>query len=136
MNRFDDPSKIPDWFWDILERAQKDRNKLKAILMGFDLDALKRFEHQYNQAATYLRRDPWYVYLGVIGSEDAAEDITSWVVGQGKEYFMDIWNHPELIPLNEEGDPVRALYNVSTNVCWEKFGDVPNNFWSPLDEDP
>jgi hypothetical protein len=135
MNMCTHPNEISDTFWNIINRAQKDRSKLKAILLEFDREDLNRFRYQYKEAAYYLTDDRFVKYM--LGrSEDDIEDLTEWVVGQGKEYFMDIWNHPEHIPPYIPGSRDSHLGNVVFKVWREKFGYLPDDFGEMPDEEP
>jgi len=122
MNDYTDPDEIPAWFWDIIERAQKDKKKLEAILMEFDLEELKRFNRTFLNAATYLTDDPFLDHM--TGSEDGVKDITAWVVSQGKDYFMEIWKHPERIPYCNLPDDSN-LANVVYEVYMKKYDEIP-----------
>ena len=135
MNMYTNPKDISATFWNMINRAQKDRSKLRAILMELDREELNRFRYQYKEAAYYLTDDRFVKYM--LGrSEDDIEDLTEWVVGQGKEYFMDIWNHPEHIPPYIPGSRESHLGNVVFKVWREKFGYLPDDFGEITDEEP
>jgi len=120
------PNNIPDWFWEIIARAQNSRKKLKDILMMFDYDQLKRFHIEYQRAAGYLAEERFVEHMDG-QSEDNVEVVTRYIVGRGKEYYMDVWNHPEHTPAYRAYDDT-YFGGVPGQIMLEKFEDYIDDF--------
>lgn len=57
------------------------------------------------------------------------DDISRWVVSQGKEYYTHVLEHPEAIPkYKAQSDPGNVYYKAET-VYEERFGDMPDFVW-------
>ena len=133
MNNSHGPHRVSDWFWDIIAQAEGSRTKLIAILMQFDYDQLNRFEYEYSYAAGYLQNKRFVEHMDG-KSNDSVDDLTRWIVGKGKEFYMDVWNHPEHTPASEEyGDS--NLAPASWHVCLRNFGDKIDEFGDLPDEE-
>lgn len=119
-----DPSKISDWFWDIIRRADKDRAKLEQILRVRPIDEIRRFALEFHDASSGLW-DARYTSHLVYRSEDDVEDIGHWVVSQGKGFYAAICAHPEAIAAYEDiahADP-HALAFVADGLLDAQLGD-------------
>ena len=53
----DDLEHISDWFWDIVHRAQKSRQKLRRILMDMMKKEIYRFQKEFVEASVELQTD-------------------------------------------------------------------------------
>jgi hypothetical protein len=80
-----EPDDLSDWFWDILQRANKEPSKLKDILQNLSNDELQRFALEFMDAASNLRQEPYTNYYQA--SEDSTADMSYWVVSQGTLVF-------------------------------------------------
>lgn len=117
----DDLGHISDWFWDIVHRAQKSRQQLKRMLMDMTKEEIHRFQKEFVEASVELQTDPFTDYM--VESEDGAEDVSHWVVSQGKPFYLEVWSRPEMIAAEvEESDP-EILYGVAAEVYLERFGE-------------
>jgi hypothetical protein len=116
-----DPSELPDSFWEIIQRADKNEDKLREILKGLSKDEIYKFAGNFAEAAVQLNDSPFLQYIGPGVSEDGVEDISHWVVSQGKDYYKKVWENPETIPQHIEGDDPQILHGIAENVYEEKF---------------
>ena len=81
-----------------------------------------RFQKEFVEASVELQTEPFTDYMEE--SEDSAEDVSHWVVSQGKQYCLKLWSNPELIAAQvEESDP-EILYGVAADVYRERFGEL------------
>ena len=112
-----------DWFWNIIQRAEKDQVKLKEILTTLSRDEVRRFQEEFVDASAELQGEPFTDYM-IKGSEDSVEDVSHWVVSQGREYYEEILEDPEKIPESVEEDDSSILYAVAPKVYRERFGDI------------
>ncbi len=56
-------------------------------------------------------------------SEDGIEDISYWVVSQGRDFYMKILNNPELIPYSVEDKSEEILFDIGIDVYFDKFNE-------------
>lgn len=112
---------ISDWFWDIVHRAEKSRPKLRELLTNMTKEEVYRFQKEFVEASVELQTEPFIDYMAE--SEDGVEDVSHWVVSQGKSYYLRVWSRPEIVPAEvEENDP-EILYGVAAEVYRERFGE-------------
>ena len=113
------PEKTPDDFWQTIEKAGRDREKLRELLMRMSRGEIYDFHVYYERLASVLYDQP---YAADDASEDDAEDIAKWAVAQGKEYYFDLLKNPSRSPHtlpNREGSGfVSTIYDV----YYERFG--------------
>lgn len=84
------------------------------------------FAQNFMEAATQLKDDPFLQHVAPDTSEDGMDDIANWVVSQGKEAYMQVWEHPETVPKHiDVGDPAN-LYYVAESVYKKRFGKMPD----------
>lgn len=115
---------ISDWFWSIIERAQQDHEKLRAILWGLAEEDVARFHEEFVLASSVLRGDPFdvLIYEDSGESEDGVMDIAYWVTAQGREFYEAVLKEPALIPRHVDmGDPA-VMHHVTVEVFGERFG--------------
>ena len=115
---------ITDWAWNIIKRAEKDRDKLTNILRGLSRGELYRFDDEYEQASGGLRDDIFYPYM-THDSEDSVEDVTHWVTSEGKEYYFSVWNNPQTIPysFSEIKNAKLWCWGAASEVYEEKYDE-------------
>lgn len=126
-----DPNDISDWFWDIVQRAVKNRVKLDEILRGLPIRDVRRFALEFHDASSALWSAPYTNYL-VHRSEDDIQDVSQWIVSQGKDLYAMVCAHPEAIAAYESmahANP-HTLAFVADSILDEQFGDDWN-----LDDD-
>jgi hypothetical protein len=111
-----------DWFWNIIAMAQKSRARLKEVLGTLSSEELRRFDGEFIQLAADLKDDPFLRYVDPQESEDGIDDITRWVVSQGRAYYQEVWAHPEAIPSRVDSGDEQILSGVADAVHYERFG--------------
>lgn len=119
----------PDWFWEVIAQAQKSPAKLHKLLLKRSEDEIYKFQGEFIQAAADLRDNPFIEFMEQ--SEDGVEDISLWVVSQGKEYYLNVVRNPESIPYSSENDinSNEILIHVAYDVFEEKFKQKLNLMW-------
>lgn len=84
-------------------------------------DEVIRFRNEFLLAAAQLADQPFLEHLEPGTSEDTMQDVAEWVVSQGKQFYVDVWNKPQRI-----GDvdlrTGATFSGVADNVFWERFG--------------
>jgi hypothetical protein len=116
------PSEIKDFFWSIIEQCNKDPYKLEEILLKKDRNTIYKFAGEFSDAAIELTCDRHIEYMQV-ASEDLIEDMCNWIVIQGKDYYENVWNNPEIMPKYDDIERGVNLASVAEIVYEQKFGE-------------
>jgi hypothetical protein len=117
-----DPNEISDWFWSIIDDARGSRQAMESRLHHLEKDEITRFQNEFLEAAVQLADEPFLVHLGDI-SEDTMQDVAEWVVSQGKQFYVDVWNSPKRIAEVDIRKGV-TYSGVAVNVYLERFGTI------------
>lgn len=123
------PNTFSDWFWDIIARADKNRDRLESILLPLSTDDLYRFALEFRHASNCACFDAGkYLYL----TEDGEEDLGYWIVSQGREFYSYITEHPEAIAaFGEANFETFAFEGTAEDVLAERFGDdIRDDVWN------
>lgn len=110
------------WFWNIIEESDTNREILKNILTEFNKDELINFQEIFVDFSSVLQVFPYAQYMEE--SEDGIEDISHWVVSRGQEFYNHIVNNPQEIPFSLGDNSMQDLYGIADEVCLEKYDDV------------
>lgn len=112
-----------DWFWSIIDHADRSREKLATILNTATEEEVQRFEEEFESATYNLWHDDVLHYLRDLEkvSEDGLLTVFQWVVSQGKVYYSDILANPHRIPQREEIDLATNLVGIAEMVSWIRF---------------
>jgi hypothetical protein len=108
------------WFWRIIDQAQSNRNQLRDMLKTMSREDVIRFHHEFKDAAVQLTDSPFIDYMSDL-SEDGIQDIAEWIVSQGRDYYSEIWTHPERIPNEIEHGTLSTFSGVADDVFWDRF---------------
>jgi hypothetical protein len=111
---------ISDWFWDIIQQADKNPDILASILMEMPKKSICRFQYEF-ESTLYLVWDDVEAKLRL--SEDGTLETCGWIVSQGKDYFVYVKNHPDGIPETNYIDFSQSLYGVADGVYLELFDE-------------
>jgi hypothetical protein len=114
---------ISDFFWEAIEQANKDRNCLERILIEKDKNIICKFSEEFETLAVALTDDRFLNFMEKELSEDNIEDICNWIVSQGKDYYISIYNHPELMPKYQDIQFKEILVGVAGIVYEDKFDE-------------
>ncbi|WP_289137233.1 DUF4240 domain-containing protein [uncultured Brevibacillus sp.] len=109
-----------EWFWETIRMANSDREKLKDVLWGFELDELISFQEEFVDFSIELQDQPYTDYMEE--SEDGIEDIANWVVSKGKAFYDEILRNPQSLPRSVNLLNCEILYGIADEVCYEKYG--------------
>lgn len=91
---------LHDWFWDIIAQAEGDERKMLEILKPMKTSQLREFDRLFRAAGQALWYEPYdqYMGFGTPGlSEDNIKDRANMAVSQGKEYYLKVLDHPEIL---------------------------------------
>ena len=121
---------LSEWFWDIVDRAQRDPEKLRQILMQATKEEIPRFQVEFDSAAIALTDSPFTDYIDREVTEDGLKDLTDWVVSHGKSYYLALWENPARMPSGLEDYPAdEDLSWVAGKVYRDRFGEIMDT-WS------
>jgi hypothetical protein len=138
---FNDPE-IPAWFWQVIDAAGHRLDVLEAWLMNQPKDVVVAYGHAYVVAAGDLVEG--YFADGVlvdaaVWSEDATQDLCTWVVGQGRALWARVASGdlplsdaaqiylgraPGSVPwaLDESGaTTIKSPWWIEGTVYWNRF---------------
>ena len=116
------PDDISDWFWDIIDKCERNPDRLRSIMQGITRDDIVRFDNEFQEAAVQLLDEPFLAFMEECVSEDGAKDIADFVVSQGKDVYSNVWTHPDQIPARISSSELRrTLAGVAAKVFWERF---------------
>ncbi len=150
------PESIPDEFWEFIAVARQDYQRFRRLVKQMNRRELIHFCWYFDDAAAQFKGYPYsdIHYSAVLyPSEDGLDDICNWIVGQGKEYYTQVFNHPELMPTEignsdpsveikceaadeyearyDEGIPFNPIYFVEDFFGYQDF--TPDEFWNLID---
>jgi hypothetical protein len=97
------PGDISDWFWSVIDAAKRDPDILHHNLEQMTDEGIIRFALEFREAARYLNGEPHVTHL-YSQDDEYAYDVACWVVSQGEKRYRTVWDHPESIVTDEEGD--------------------------------
>lgn len=125
----DEPADIvSDEFWQIIADAKNEPRVLAGILEDLSSDEMRHFYTEFQWVSSQLQDARFIEFVAVeeVGdeedvSEDAIEDIADWVVSQGKTYYSDVWNNPELITRYREEIHAAHIGGVAPQLYWARF---------------
>ena len=112
-----------DRFWRTVDAAGRDRERLRAALMAMTKEEVHRFQDIFVEMAVELRGEPHTFHVAPGVSEDGLEDISNWVVSQGRKQYEAVLADPSLMPAEVEVDDPTILFPVAFDVYWERFGE-------------
>jgi hypothetical protein len=123
---------IPNSFWDTIALARQDLERFDALLKQMNRRELIEFDWNYQEAKAQFK---WERYIDVLlcvmseVSEDTLDDICDWIVAQGKEYYTQIFNNPELMPTEiDNRDPALGILGAIIHEYDERYGEsIPYN---------
>lgn len=125
------PNEISENFWQIVEKANKDKKKLELILLEADKNTIYKFAGEFIEASIQLTEGRFLQYLGEL-SEDSTEDVRNWIVSHGKELYQNIWEHPELISNYKNVKYKEILSGVAEAIYEDKFDEEMPELYNDL----
>lgn len=111
-----------DWFWRVVDSAARSRDRLRGLLMSPVMDDVYKFQDIFLEMAVELRDEPYTFHVHPGESEDGVEDISNWVVSQGRVYYEAVVREPSRIPPEVAIDDPANLFGVASEVYFSRFG--------------
>lgn len=129
---------IYDTFWEMIALARQNREQFRTRLKEMDRESLTHFCWTYEITAADFKYEPYINYLDS-KSEDGIDDISQWIIGQGKDYYMRILNNSALIPKDIPGrDPALGYLSDAVREYRARYSEpVPypdEDFYIALEE--
>jgi hypothetical protein len=112
-----------DRFWRTVDAAGRDRERLRAALMSMTKEEVHQFQDIFIEMAVELRCEPYTFHVAPGESEDGLEDISNWVVSQGREQYEAVLADPSLMPAEVEVADPTILFPAAFDVHWQRFGE-------------
>jgi hypothetical protein len=116
VERFADLEVAPR-FWELIDAAGGDKEKLRSLLNEVSRDDLIRFAVEFD----YMIDDLVSQATDQEGDTYHEEDVAGWVVSQGLRRYARVFDHVEEFPA-EVPDWDHNLKGVATVVMEERFG--------------
>lgn len=125
MSESEPPDHLSDWFWEVIAAARGDVARMRKLLDELGRGDLLRFHYELEDAVCEFQDEPFSAYL-TKNSEDGAIDVAYWVVSQGRDYYHEIFAHPERIPEDVERHPPGVVHDgITLTVFYERTGEYP-----------
>lgn len=125
------PLDPPPWFWDLVDDAAGDRDRLRARLAECDRDRLVEYHAIHRDLATSLTTAAHLARLPEGTSDTTAFETAAWVVTCGRDRYRATVLDPATMPDTERPGTAsaRAMIGVAAEVWAERYGDE----WFPTD---
>jgi hypothetical protein len=123
------PREVPEWFWNVIEQGRQNEDLLSSVLRKLSRADLWRFDREFTDLSSLFSHRPFIPAGFVDGTPDYLQSMGAWVVSQGREFFLRVWEHPDtfLNILEDDYVPEGSSYEgVAFRVWYERFGgDIP-----------
>ena len=91
----------PAWFWQTIEQAKGSLERFRTALDALTREQVIQAYAYYEDLARVFSAPLYVQHMAPDMSEDGSFDVGAWVVSQGREYFRDVYAHPEKVPQSE-----------------------------------
>jgi hypothetical protein len=93
---FDPEAEVPAWFWERIAAGRQNRDTFRAVVRDMSKEELREFILLFDDLAGWFCDAPFVPPPPARNSENSLQETGYWVVSQGKDYFMRVWEQPEL----------------------------------------
>jgi hypothetical protein len=114
---------ISEWFWNIINRSEGKRENLYFILRELTREEVYSFQEDFTNAYLPLTEPIFTQYMDVYDSEDGIRDVSYWIVSQGKDFYLKVWDDPKIISTSHIKKSY-TLAGVARDVYEEQGGDI------------
>ena len=104
-------------FWSVIDKAQRSADALQQQLEAMSREEMIELWRDYRMLSSELLQPPW-----VTRRTDFQEELTWWVVAQGKAFYDDVHAHPDKFP-KEQGPQGRRFTGTIASVYAERFDE-------------
>jgi len=104
-------------FWSVIDLAQRSADTLRLLLGAMSRDEMIELWREYHMRSSELLQPPW-----VTRRTDFQEELTWWVVAQGKAFYDDVRANPDKFP-KEQGPQGRRFTGTIAAVYAERFDE-------------
>jgi hypothetical protein len=110
-------------FWEVVDEAGGDPQRLRAALDGLSRSDLLHFQREWDAAGEHLVRRA--AEAGRAPADPSlAGEVADWVIAQGRSYYATVYDCPEVFPPNVP-DRAVSFYGLVNRVYQERFGEHP-----------
>ncbi len=118
------------WFWQVVQQANRDRNRLASILQTVSREELIIFDREFSKAAHTLWCSPYVDQIGDWALDDNIIDILEWIVSQGREHYFAVIADPSKVRTEfVHGAATDTFSGVAARVFLDRFGELPPSPW-------
>jgi hypothetical protein len=108
--------RLSNWFWPLIAEARQDPARMRTLLARMTTKEIHNFYRDYEEAAHELYPGHSIPERGF--DEEEVYVASCWVVAQGREKYLQVWENPELLPHPNEIDCL--LYGGIAASLWEE----------------
>lgn len=119
------PLEPPPWFWELIDDAAGDRERLRARLAECGRERLVAFYVIHRDLATALTSAAHLARMPAGTSDPTAFETAAWVVTCGRQRYRATAHDPALMPSTARPGTAsaRAMIDVAAEVWADRFGD-------------
>ena len=114
----------PRSFWEMVALARRDQEQFIETLGNMNREALIEFIWTFEEVAAEFKYEPYTDHVSSDLSEDGIDDVSIWVVEQGRDYAYEVYDVPSRMPKRVD-HPIGFL-SKAVRMFYQRFeGPVP-----------
>jgi hypothetical protein len=132
------PLDPPPWFWEVIDRARGDEQRLGEIVAQMDRRRVTLLYSYFRDLAVKLTGPDYQPYMAEGASDDGEFEVGLWVVTQGRDHYRAVVRDPEKIPgeVFPGTRSERAMHGKIAQVYYDRFHEeIPTDFFIGWNED-
>jgi hypothetical protein len=98
-------SRLSNRFWKLIELSRTDWAGFEQALSQLEVRDRTKLLWTYEAALNVLRSPEYEDYVNPGLVEDGLHELATWIVAQGRTFYMDIIEHPEHMPSDAPDPP-------------------------------
>ncbi|NJO00357.1 MAG: DUF4240 domain-containing protein [Bacteroidia bacterium] len=126
-------------FWKLINAAKGNQEAFYKLIYHLSLDELRAFRREFKWVKLWTKEHSKIIREA--NREDFTRPIRLFVISQGYEYYKEILENPNKLPLNITEDDPHIITGIVDKVIKEKYAtelfdhtDPQNKFWKYIEE--
>ncbi len=87
---------VSEWFWETIKNCKQSRKQFEKFAKNATKEELLQFDREMREVVGFLVEEPFHPPDEILHTENSLEESATWVVSQGYEYFMKVWEEPQM----------------------------------------